>query len=256
MSAAVQKELGLTEKQKSQLKKLDSTMMQRRRRDFSRGADGDFDPRAMRSAMEASRREYDAAVAKILDKKQKDRLTQIELQREGLLAVARPDVAAKLKLTAAQSKEVETIADQMRQSLFRSMPRPPGGPPPGEGPGQGQERPSSEGPLPGGGPPPGGEFPGGGPPPGGPPEFNREEFRAQFAKMRETQEKIRTTAIQEIGEVLTQEQKDAFDKLLGKPFDFARLRPPSGPGSPPEGTPSKDGSRTQAKSKSRRARTR
>ena len=29
------------------------------------------------------------------------------------------------------------------------------------------------------------------------------------------QEKIRTTAIQEIGEVLTQEQKDAFDKLLG-----------------------------------------
>jgi len=94
-AAPVQKELNLSESQKSQLKKLDTAMGQKRRSSFSRRGQGEPDPEKMRSAMDKLRREHDEAVAKVLDKKQKERLSEIELQREGILAVARPNVAAR-----------------------------------------------------------------------------------------------------------------------------------------------------------------
>jgi hypothetical protein len=71
--------------------------------------------------------------------------------------------------------------------------------------------------------------------------------------MRETMEKIRTTATTKIGEVLTKDQKATFDKLLGKPFDFSTIRPGPGPGGPPpEGGPPGGEGGTQAKPKARR----
>src|SRR5262245_38866898 len=110
--------------------------------------------------MDAFIRDQEAGVAKILDKSQKNRLSEIELQREGLLAVAKPDVAAKLKLTASQSEKVKFIIDEMRQAQREAMPAPPGG---FRGPGEGP--PPGDGPFPGGGPPPGeGGFPVGRPP--------------------------------------------------------------------------------------------
>jgi hypothetical protein len=51
--------------------------------------------------------------------------------------------------------------------------------------------------------------------------------------MRQDQEKVRKTALDGIGDVLTDDQKAAFNKMLGKPFDLAQLRP--GPGNPPRG---------------------
>ena len=70
--------------------------------------------------------------------------------------------------------------------------------------------------------------------PGGMPDFNSEEFKAHFAKMAEAEKKIRATASQKIGEVLTKEQNDAFEKLLGKTFDFSKLKPNPQPGAAPE----------------------
>ena len=181
MAAPIQKELGLTEKQKSQLKKLDTTMSQKRRQMFTRtrSRQGNTDPEKMRTSMDSLRREQEEAISNILEPKQKTRLGEIELQREGIFAVARTDVAKKLKLTSTQTDQIKTIVDQMRQDERAAMPRPPegsqgpgggfpGGGPPGENGFQGDSPPGGglpgEGGFQGGGPPGEAGFPGGGPP--------------------------------------------------------------------------------------------
>ncbi len=292
---SVQADLGLTEKQKTALQRLDATMAQRRREAFQPGEEG-FDREAMMEAMNEIRADQEAAVAKILDKKQKARLTQLELQREGKLAVARKEVATKIKLTAAQTKKVKVIVDEMRTEMASAMPAPPGGGGPGGfgfaggggpggpggggpgGPGGGgpggagpnglpqdgaqpgeQNAAATAGPADGapagdnggnGGPVapgggrgrgargggPGGGGPGG--PSGGPPNFNNPQMQAMFAKIRETVEKVRAKATKKIDDVLTAEQKTAFDKLLGKAFDFSTIpQGPGGPGGPGGGGP-------------------
>ncbi len=127
MAVAVQKELALSESQKSKLKKLDAGMVQKRRQSFSRRGQGEFDPEKMQSAMDKLRREQEEGIAKILDKKQKERLAEIELQREGIFAVARPDVAKKLKLTSDQTAKVKSIVEEMRKAEREAMPPPPEG---------------------------------------------------------------------------------------------------------------------------------
>jgi Spy/CpxP family protein refolding chaperone len=159
MAAPVQEDLGLTEKQKTQLKKLQASMQQQMRDGMQQAREGGVDPQEMMEGMNTLRREYEAAIAKVLDKAQKARLAQIELQREGVLAVAKSDIASKIKLTSPQSKKVKTIVDEMRQAQFRAMPAPPAGGFPGGGPPGGG--------VPGGGVPGGGGNPGGGGPPGG-----------------------------------------------------------------------------------------
>ena len=157
MAAPIQKELGLTEKQKSQLKKLDTTMSQKRRQMFTRtrSRQGNTDPEKMRTSMDSLRREQEEAISNILEPKQKTRLGEIELQREGIFAVARTDVAKKLKLTSTQTDQIKTIVDRMRKDERAAMPRPPEG---SQGPGSG---------FPGGGPPGENGFQGDGPPGGG-----------------------------------------------------------------------------------------
>jgi Spy/CpxP family protein refolding chaperone len=257
MAEAVQEDLGLTDKQKTQIKKLKTSMDQRARELFENAREGGVEPQEMMESMTSLNRDHNAAVAKVLDKTQKARLAQIELQREGLLVVAKADIAGKLKLSTPQTKKIKIIVDEMRQAMFKGMPGPPGGgPPPGSGAPAVKGRPSTKkarrAPPENGGDsdeemPPGGEgFPRGGPPGqaglgedrAGRPDFNSEEFRARFAKMMEEQKKTRDTAIEKIGEVLTPEQKAAYDKLIGKPFDFTKI--PFGPpgGKPPgEDTP-------------------
>ncbi len=266
MAAPIQKELGLTEKQKSQLKKLDTTMSQKRRQMFTRtrSRQGNTDPEKMRTSMDSLRREQEEAVSKILEPKQKTRLGEIELQREGIFAVARTDVAKKLKLTSTQTDKIKTIVDQMRQDERVAMPRPPegsqgpGGGPPGENGFQGGGPPSGgppgEGGFPGGGPPGENGLQGGGPPGGGRPDFGSDEFRAQFDKMRKQQEKIRTTATKQITEVLTAEQKTSFNKMQGKPFDLSSLRdgPSNGPRNSTRATRSAGRTKAQTKQRARR----
>ena len=278
MAAPIQKELGLTEKQKSQLKKLDTTMSQKHRQMFTRtrSRQGDTDPEKMRTSMDSLRSEQAEAISKILEPKQKTRLGEIELQREGIFAVARTDVAKKLKLTSTQTDKIKTIVDQMRQDERAAMPRPPegsqgpGSGPPGENGLQGGGPPSGgppgEGGLQDGGPPGEGGLQGGGPPGGDPPgenglqggglrwrpaDFGSDEFHAQFDKMRKEQEKIRTTATKQITEVLTAEQKTSLNKMQGKPFDLSSLR--DGPGNGPRNSTraTRSAGRTKAQTKQR-----
>src|SRR5208283_982535 len=88
MAPAVQKELKLSDSQKSELKKLDMAAAQKRRETFPKNRHADFDPEKRRTLMESQRGEQEEAGGQILDKQQKDRLTEIDLQREGILAVA------------------------------------------------------------------------------------------------------------------------------------------------------------------------
>lgn len=72
-----------------------------------------------------------------------------------------------------------------------------------------------------------------------------------MAKMRETMDKARADANQKIGDILTKDQKAAFDKMLGEAFDVSKLRPnfgrpPGGGGDNSNDTPA------APKSKSRR----
>jgi Spy/CpxP family protein refolding chaperone len=265
MTEPVQEDLALTDKQKAQIKKSQSSMMLKSREMFQAAREGGVEPEEMREAMTAINREHNVAVAKVLDKNQKARLAQIELQRDGLLAAAKSDIANKLKLNNTQTKKIKAIVEEMRQAQFRAMPPPPGvgglaggSPPnnpgkaapkgkggnsrnrrqtPGADGGQGNgDMPQDGGGFPGGGAPgDGGFFGGEGFAPAGMPDFNSEEFRAKMAKMMEEQKKNREVASKKIGEVLSPEQTAAFEKMLGKPFDFSKLNfgPPNS--KPPEG---------------------
>ena len=180
MFPAVQKELKITKSQQSQYQKLQTTLSQKRRSAFTRTRQTRPDPEKMRTSMEAINKEQEQGIARILDKQQVARLSEIELQREGIFAVARAPIARKLKLTTDQTTKIKTIVDEMRQAQMDAMPRPPQGfGPPGGGPQGGRFQgggPPGEGELqggpPGGGPPGEGGFQGGGPPGGGPPGEN------------------------------------------------------------------------------------
>jgi hypothetical protein len=285
MNEAVQKDLKLTATQTQKLQQIEETMRAKRREMFEGAGEERPDPQTVMAAMTTLRRQQDAAIAKVLDKSQKTRLSEIELQRDGIVAVARKEIATKLKITAVQSKKIQAIIDDMRIAQRTLMPQfgggPPGGggfpggggPPPG-GPGGGDfgggpppgGGPGGDGPFPGG-PPGGGEggfpggppqgeggrgFPGGGPPGAGP-DFNNPEMRAQFAKMREAQDKLQTTATKKIKAVLTKDQKAAFDEMLGEPFDLSTLRRgPGGPGGGSQDRATTKGTQSQAKTKARR----
>jgi hypothetical protein len=71
-----------------------------------------------------------------------------------------------------------------------------------------------------------------------------------MARMRQEREKVRKSALDQISKVLTQDQKAAFDKMLGKPFDLAQLRP--GPGNPPRGARPGGTSRGTSRQRARR----
>jgi Spy/CpxP family protein refolding chaperone len=248
----IQKELKLTEAQKTKLKKLNTAVANKRQQAFNQAREeGNFDPQAMRKVMEAVQKQQEQGIAGILNKTQKSRLEEIELQREGIFAISREPIAGKLKLTADQTTQVKQAMEEMQTAMREAMPAPPGG---GRGffgrgrrgaNGQGdngaqdqndiradgatddggQGNPGDDDNGPGGRR---GRF--GGPPGGGPggPNFNPEQMRARFEEMRQKMEKIRTDATTKLTQVLTPEQKSSFEKLKGKPFDLATLQP--GPG--------------------------
>jgi hypothetical protein len=123
LAPSVQKELKLTEEQKSKAYNLAKTAGQKNRnlaQTFS-FAGPDADPQPMMEAGRKLRQEADQAIAGTLDAKQKERLDQITLQAEGPLAVARPEIAAKLRLSDTQNEYVQGILVQMRREQFMAM---------------------------------------------------------------------------------------------------------------------------------------
>lgn len=228
----VQKELAISEDQKGLLEDMMADLRGGPRPDFASFRDLSQEERTkrfeeMRKQAEERAKQAEDALKAILDEKQFARYEELRLQRQGVMALTRPEMADKLALSEEQKEKLAAL----RPERGRGGPGGPGqggpgqgrfgqGRPPGEGrPEQGQPR--AEGrPNPEGNP---GQ-------PGG-----RPDFQAMMEEMQARREKQEA----EILAVLTPDQKAKWDQMLGKKFEFPQPqfggRP--GAGRPGEGRP-------------------
>jgi ubiquinone biosynthesis protein UbiJ len=193
VTPAVQEELELTDDQKARLGRLVQEKMKRSQGDVQVGQ------------LVALNQEYETAVEGSLTPSQRERLTQIVLQKKGPWAVAEPEVAAKLRLNLRQQVRIQMILSQVQMA-------------------QGQawaalsERSRARR-------------------NGGPPSAEITRAMAEVDTLRRDSDKLRDELSREIGRVLTRQQKDSFNKLLGEPFDFTRSRPAGSDRKQEDGTP-------------------
>ncbi len=122
MAPAVQKELKLTDAQKTKVYTLSRTAGQKFS-DFTRAMmlSGGNNPQTIMASGFKLRQEIDREVAQILDAKQNERLNQIALQAEGPLAVARPEIASKLNINQTQKEYIQQIMLELQQGQRQMM---------------------------------------------------------------------------------------------------------------------------------------
>jgi Spy/CpxP family protein refolding chaperone len=219
---SVQKELKLTEKQKTQIKQLSDDLTRKDQETFKGALNpgGSFELEALADAItqngaETIRRglmerqftrpqEVESAIARILTPRQRSRLAQIALQIEGLWAVTRPEVASRLNMSPDQVEQIGMILVEMgeAQKQLRMAQRERLMPLPDLGEGDGDQ------------------------------DKQVKQLRQYLERTRRDSDRLRERALREIGRVLTRRQRAAFAKLLGEPFDLSPVRPGdhSGPG--------------------------
>jgi hypothetical protein len=202
---ALQTELKLSDAQKKAIREMNAGFDQRRRdaakglMDLPRG----LDQEALLAMIADLRRENEEALARVLDKPQRERLAQVALQLEGPMAVTRPEIAARLNLADTQLLQIQALKEQydaLREQLYaaeeaafklraatvrqaaaaRAVP---------VSPSPGARSAASEG-----------------------DRLNKQldEFRARF--------------VRELDKVLTRRQKVLFNQMLGPPFDLAKVQ--------------------------------
>lgn len=117
IAPAVQKELKLTDEQKTRVFEL-ARDASRRTREFYQAAfqGGAANPQSLMMAGMRLRHENEQAAVKLLKPDQKDRAQQILLRAEGALAVARPEIGSKLNLNQAQTRQVQITLMQVLQA--------------------------------------------------------------------------------------------------------------------------------------------
>jgi hypothetical protein len=123
-NADVQKELAITDDQKTKLEDLQQKARDDMRSMFQ-GA-GNFQDMTdeertkfredMRKKMEEAGKKGQAEIAKVLDEKQMDRLKQLGVQVQGADALTDPDVVAKLKLSQESQDKIKKIVEDARQN--------------------------------------------------------------------------------------------------------------------------------------------
>ena len=118
---AVQREIGLSEKQKNNLSLVEADALEARQTNMVGAGDEEFDFNQMMGGVEGLAKQERAATAKILSPAQRNRLLQIEWQREGWLALARSDVASRIKLSAPQTQKIRSIIATMRQKQLQAV---------------------------------------------------------------------------------------------------------------------------------------
>ena len=210
MMEEVRKELKLSEEQETKIRDMGAEMMQQAFGGFGgRGGAGggggnrpDFqnmseeERKKFRDEMQAKVAEQtkkaEESLKKVLTPEQNVRLNELRLQREGVQALGRAEVAGALKLTDAQNEAIAEILEAAR---------PQRGGPGGGGPGAGG--------------------PGGG--------FGRNLSEEERTKMREEMEARRKKTQEDIELVMTEEQKAAWTKMQGAKFEFPE-RPSFGGG--------------------------
>jgi hypothetical protein len=131
-------------------------------------------------------------VAMILEPTQMERVNQLQLQREGIQAFARPEVAKKIGLTEEQRDKMSLLRDEVSQQMrqaFQGF--------------QGFRDLSSE---------------------------ERREAFAKMREQREKMEQDRKKIDGDIFALLTSEQKEIWTKMKGKEFKFPERRRRGGRG--------------------------
>jgi len=206
------------------------------------------DPEAMQAAMEkmqkamaAIQKQTDEALKKILKKEQIARLSEIDLRRQGPMAVFRDDIAQKLGISEEQMVMMQEVRNDMRTGQREARK--------GQGAVQRAIRDQMQAAGIDTNAPPAAADPnapaqkGGGGRNRGPNREAQEKFLAsnpelkkQMDEAQKASDQVQDQAIAAIGEVLTKSQKNKFNKMLGKPFDVDKLRNPGGPGGPPAAT--------------------
>jgi hypothetical protein len=122
LAPSVQKELKLKDDQKTKVYSFAKTATQKNRELMQTMMfSGNANPQAMMEASRQIRQETDQGISQILDPKQKERFDQIVLQNEGPLAVARPEIAAKVKLNETQQEYVQGVLFEMRRQLMMTL---------------------------------------------------------------------------------------------------------------------------------------
>lgn len=121
--AEVQKELGISDEQKSKLEAVVNDL-----REQSRGAFNFQDLQNLkederekklaefRKKAEELGKKATESIGKILDAKQNERFGQLQLQREGIGAIVRDEVADKLKLSKEQREKLTKIQEESRSA--------------------------------------------------------------------------------------------------------------------------------------------
>ncbi|MGA2257554.1 MAG: DUF4956 domain-containing protein [Thermoguttaceae bacterium] len=137
--AEVQKEVGLSDQQVKDVRTLSSESQRQLRSamsgiNFQELQDMSEDERQKMFAeaqgkADGANKQADEKLGKILDKKQLSRLNQLQLQREGVTAISRTEVAKQLDLSKEQIAKIRKIQEQGRAG-FGAMVGPggPGGP--------------------------------------------------------------------------------------------------------------------------------
>jgi Spy/CpxP family protein refolding chaperone len=122
----VQKELGLNDEQKTKLQDLVNDLRQQAGgrggvnfQELQNLSDEERQKRMdeFRKRAEEAAKKANETIAKILDAKQNDRYGQLQLQREGVAAIARAEIADKLNLTKEQKEKVAKIQEEGRSAL-------------------------------------------------------------------------------------------------------------------------------------------
>jgi hypothetical protein len=184
-SDAVAEELTLTPEQKQKLEELQKATAEKQR-----ALQAELQKRAAEANQEA-----EAALLKLLDEKQNRRMGELQLQRVGITALTRPEVAAKLGLNDEQREKLTKLAEDYRRV-------PPFGPGFDRGPGT---APADA--------------------PAAAPRGRRGPGVA--ARVRETREQLAA----EMLAILTAEQKTKWEAMRGARFEFPvpTFRGPAGP---------------------------
>ena len=223
MEPAVQQDLGLTDKQVGRLRQIEAAFLQANQR-ASTGQDprtgGGFDFGNMMNNVEQTARQKQAAIGQTLTSAQKSRFHQLELQREGWLALGRPDVARQIQLSPPRFKKIQEIIGAMRQSQTNALLN-PGEPGTASqftpqalslknlNPGNGfQDRTGTFTPT------------------NGPLNFATQDTKQLNQKTAESSQKVQSESLRQVEALLTPAQKTAFEEILGSPFDFQMMKRP------------------------------
>ena len=205
----IQKELKLSDEQKSKLKKAESVVakIQKEREEdrvgkrqelLNAGATPQEIALFDSSLVAEARNSGDTAALTVLNKNQRERLKQIQLQLEGPMAFLRDDLQKKLNIDEDRGREILRIVMQGRENLINASALPENSAREFQGVlTQDQRRALSQ----------------------------SKDFQAKVGKSKEAAIKSRASTMQSIGKLLTKNQRARYQNMLGNPFDA--LSPPS-----------------------------